>query len=425
MKRNILVIGSGGREHAIGWKLSQSPEVDKVFHAPGNGGTQNNIPVNPMNLEGLLRFAEKEKCFTVVGPEGPLSRGIVDLFQEKGMPIFGPSRKAARLETSKVFAKNFMNKYNIPTADFRIFQRPEDALDYIRSKVFPIVVKVDGLASGKGAIVCRTSDEANDAIERIMIKKEFGAAGEKVVVEDYLRGYEVSFICISDGVNVVPLETSQDHKQVFDGDIGPNTGGMGSYSPVPMVSDKLYESILKNIIVKTIDGMRFEGIKFKGVLYAGIMVSNDKPYVLEFNCRFGDPETQPQLLRMNSYLLPYLDASLNSNLDKLEVVKWKPGAAVSVVMASRGYPGTYDRGQSIKGLDVARTKDVMIFHSGTSKKNNNIVTNGGRVLSITAIGNSLSEAVRRAYEVADTIEFEGAHYRKDIGYQALSYLRDN
>ena len=425
MRRNILVIGSGGREHAIGWKLSQSPEVDKVFHAPGNGGTQNNIPVNPMNLEGLLRFAEKEKCFTVVGPEGPLDRGIVDLFQEKDMQIFGPSRTAARLETSKVFAKNFMNKYNIPTADFRIFQRPEDAFDYIRSKVFPIVVKADGLASGKGAIVCHTLDEANNAIEKIMINKEFGAAGEKVVVEDYLKGYEVSFICISDGVNVVSLETSQDHKQVFDGDVGPNTGGMGSYSPVPMVSDELYESILNNIIIKTIDGMRTEGIKFKGVLYAGIMISNNKPYVLEFNCRFGDPETQPQLLRMNSDLLPYLDASLDGKLDALELVKWRPGAAVSVVMASRGYPGTYDKGLPIKGLDIARTKDVMIFHSGTSKKNNSIVTNGGRVLSITAIGNSIGEAVKRAYKVANTIEFEGAHYRKDIGYQALSYIRDN
>ena len=423
MNKRVLVVGSGGREHALGWKLNQSPDVERILHAPGNGGTENNRSIKLTDIDGLLKVAEHENCFTVVGPEVPLGEGIVDRFQEKELPIFGPDKQASQLELSKVFSKKFMQNHDIPTANFRVFQNPDAALEYIKSKELPIVVKADGLAAGKGAIICRTLDEARIAIDRVMIKQEFGSAGNRVIVEDFLHGFEVSFIGIADGITFIPFATSQDHKQVYDRDLGANTGGMGAYSPVPMVSEELYEMILNKIMKKTVNGMRQEGRAIKGVLYAGIMICNNVPYVLEFNCRFGDPETQPQLFRMKSDLLPYLEASADGNLQSLDPIKWESGSAVCVVMASGGYPNAYESGKVIHGLnDVMKMKDIMVFHAGTEKQGENIVTSGGRVLSITALGRDTQDAVDRVYKALKLIRFEGAHHRKDIGNQALDYL---
>ena len=423
MNKRILVVGSGGREHALGWKLNQSPNVEKILYAPGNGGTENNRSIKPTDIDGLLKLAKDENCFTVVGPEVPLGEGIVDRFQEKELPIFGPDKQASQLELSKVFSKKFMQNHGIPTANFRVFQNPDDALEYIKSKELPMVIKADGLAAGKGAIICRTLDEARIAIDRVMIKQEFGSAGNRVIVEDFLHGFEVSFIGIADGINFIPFATSQDHKQVYDGDLGANTGGMGAYSPVPMVSDELYEMILNKIMKKTVNGMRQEGREIKGVLYAGIMICNGIPYVLEFNCRFGDPETQPQLFRMKSDLVPYLEASAEGNLQSLDPIKWESGSAVCVVMASGGYPNAYERGKVIHGLnDAMKMKDIMVFHAGTENQGESIVTSGGRVLGITALGRDTQDAVERVYKALKLIRFEGAHHRKDIGNQALGYL---
>ena len=423
MNKRILVVGSGGREHALGWKLNQSPNVEKILYAPGNGGTENNRSIKPTDIDGLLKLAKDENCFTVVGPEVPLGEGIVDRFQEKELPIFGPDKQASQLELSKVFSKKFMQNHGIPTANFRVFQNPDDALEYIKSKELPMVIKADGLAAGKGAIICRTLEEARIAIDRVMIKQEFGSAGNRVVIEDFLQGFEVSFIGIADGIDFIPFATSQDHKQVYDGDLGANTGGMGAYSPVPMVSDELYEMILNKIMKKTVNGMRQEGREIKGVLYAGIMICNGIPYVLEFNCRFGDPETQPQLFRMKSDLVPYLEASAEGNLQSLDPIKWESGSAVCVVMASGGYPNAYERGKVIHGLnDVMKMKDIMVFHAGTEKQGESIVTSGGRVLGITALGRDTQDAVERVYKALKLIRFEGAHHRKDIGNQALGYL---
>ena len=423
MNKRILVVGSGGREHALGWKLNQSPNVEKILYAPGNGGTENNCSIKPTDIDGLLKLAKDENCFTVVGPEVPLGEGIVDRFQEKELPIFGPDKQASQLELSKVFSKKFMQNHDIPTANFRVFQNPDDALEYIKSKELPMVIKADGLAAGKGAIICRTLDEARIAIDRVMIKQEFGSAGNRVIVEDFLHGFEVSFIGIADGINFIPFATSQDHKQVYDGNLGANTGGMGAYSPVPMVSDELYEMILNKIMKKTVNGMRQEGREIKGVLYAGIMICNGIPYVLEFNCRFGDPETQPQLFRMKSDLVPYLEASAEGNLQSLDPIKWESGSAVCVVMASGGYPNAYERGKVIHGLnDAMKMKDIMVFHAGTENQGESIVTSGGRVLGITALGRDTQDAVERVYKALKLIRFEGAHHRKDIGNQALGYL---
>ncbi len=423
LRRRILVVGSGGREHALGWKLSQNPHVETVF-APGNGGTGRNVPITPTDLDGLLKFAEKERCFTVVGPEDPLGRGVVDLFRENDLPVFGPSRAAARLETSKVFAKNFMKTHGISTAEFGVFNDPEEALRYVEAKGVPKVLKADGLAGGKGAVICRTLAEAKDAVEQIMVRREFGSAGDRVVVEEFLNGFEVSFIGLSDGVNFIPFATSQDHKQVFDGDKGANTGGMGAYSPVPMVSAELHETILNDVMKKAVDGMRLDGCVFKGALYAGLMIVDGSPYVLEFNCRFGDPETQPLLLQMKSDLLPYLEASVDGDLSSLEPIEWTAGSAVCVVMASKGYPGVYEKGKVIEGLDdCKRVEDTVVFHSGTARQDSAVVTNGGRVLSVAALGQDLREAVERVYRAVGLVRFEGAHYRRDIGYRALDYLK--
>ena len=425
-KRSVLVIGSGGREHALGWKLRKNPDVEKVFHSPGNAGTENsNIPFKATNIDELISFAEKEEdCFTVVGPEDPLAIGIVDRFQTKGLRIFGPSQAAAQLENSKVFSKQFMARHNIPTAEFGVFDNPDAAVDYVKSKGLPKVVKVDGLAAGKGSIICHTLEEARDAIQRILVRSEFGHAGDRIVIEDFLNGYEVSYIGICDGKTVTPLAMAQDHKRIFDGDQGQNTGGMGAYSPVPMVSEKLQEAILEKVMKRTVSGMQEEGHLFKGVLYAGIMVVDDEPYTLEFNCRFGDPETQPQMLRMKSDLLPYLEASVDGNLASLGPMEWKSGAAACVVMASRGYPGVYERGKVIRGLDEVATTmpDVKVFHAGTAMRGNEVVTNGGRVLNVTALGSNLRDAVELAYLAVGRIRFEGAHYRRDIGYRAIAHL---
>lgn len=424
MKQRILVVGSGGREHALGWKLTQSPNVEKVLYAPGNGGTGNNLSINSTDINGLLKVAQAMECFTIIGPEMPLREGIVNRFNERNLPIFGPDKEASELEMSKVFSKSFMSKHGIPTANFEVFQDPEEALEYVKAKGLPKVVKADGLAAGKGAIVCRTLEEAKIAIERIMIKREFGSAGNKVVLEDFLNGYEISFIGISDGLDFLPFATSQDHKQVFDGNLGPNTGGMGAYSPVPMVSEEMYETILNRIMKKTVDGMRQDGRTIKGALYAGIMICDDTPYVLEFNCRFGDPETQPQLFRMKSDIFPYLKACLEGDLRSQEPIKWKAGSAICVVMTSGGYPGSYEKGKVIHGLNnVIKIKNMMVFHAGTLKKNGKIVTSGGRVLGITALGSDIHKAVSKVYEAVELIKFEGAHYRKDIAYQALNYTR--
>lgn len=422
MIKRILIVGSGGREHALGWKLNQSPNVENIIYASGNGGTGNNLKINPIDINGLIKVAETENCFTVIGPEVSLGEGIVDRFQEKDLLIFGPSKVASQLEMSKVFSKSFMRTHNIPTAKFEVFQDPNEAIEYVKINGLPKVVKADGLASGKGAIICRTLDETRDAIERIMIKREFGSAGDKVVLEDFLQGYEVSFIGISDGFDFVPFATSQDHKQIYDGDVGANTGGMGAYSPVPMISEELYETILNNIMKKTVNGMRQDGRLIKGIIYAGIMICNDAPYVLEYNCRFGDPETQPLLFRMKSDLLPYLEASVTGDLNSLDPIQWEDGYSVCVVMSSGGYPGSYEKGKVIYGLDdAAKIRNTMVFHAGTQKQDENIVTSGGRVLGVTALGRDINEAISKAYEVVDLIDFEGKQYRKDIGYRAVQY----
>jgi phosphoribosylamine--glycine ligase len=423
MNRRILVVGSGGREHALGWKLRQSPEVEKVFHAPGNGGTADNVSLKATDIDGLIHFADEHNCFTVVGPEEPLAMGLVDRFQAHGLKAFGPSKASAQLETSKVFAKQFMDRHGVPTAEFGVFSNREEALNYVAAKGLPKVVKADGLAAGKGAIICHTLEEADDALERMLVRSEFGSAGDRIVVEDFLKGYEVSFIGICDGETVIPLATSQDHKRIFEGDQGANTGGMGAYSPVPMVSKELHDVIVEQVMKRTVEGMRKEGHPFKGILYAGIMVVGNEPYVLEFNCRFGDPETQPQLLRMKSDLLPYLEASVDGRLASLGPIEWKGGSAVCVVMSSRGYPSVYEKGRVIRGLDeVVKLSGVTVFHAGTKRRDHDVLTNGGRVLGITALGRDLREAVERAYLGVGRIRFEGAHYRGDIGYKALAHL---
>lgn len=421
---NILVVGSGGREHALGWKLQQSPLIERVFFAPGNGGTSENLPIKPNEFEKLVEFAKTNNCFTVVGPEEPLVKGIVDVFEVNGLKIFGPTKESAVLEGSKCWAKEFMRKYGIPTADFEIFNDLDMAKDYIiQKKGAPIVVKADGIAAGKGVMVCRTLDEALSAVDRIMVKKEFGEAGNRIVVEDCLSGEEASFIAITDGKTVVPLATSQDHKRVFDNDLGPNTGGMGAYSPTPVITDELYDDITKNIMQKAVDGMKKEGRFFKGFLYAGLMIKNGEPYVLEFNVRHGDPEAQPILMRMKSDLFPYLQACLDGRLEEMLIIEWDERAAVCVVMASGGYPSNYEKGKVISGLDEAmKMKDVMVFHAGTAKQNGNIATNGGRVLGVTALGNGIEEAINNAYTAVTKITWEKMHYRKDIGQKALRHL---
>ena len=418
---NVLVIGSGGREHAIGWKLGQSDEVDTVFFAPGNGGTSNNVPIPVDGLDDIVKFASEKDCFTVVGPEAPLAMGIVDIFNEKGLKIFGPTKDAAQLESSKIWAKKFMKRNNIPTAAFEVFNDATTAKEYVNETEHNVVVKADGLAAGKGVIVCNNKDEAKDAIDMMLVNKKFGDAGTNIIIEDRIDGVEASYIALSDGKRVIPMATSQDHKRVYDGDNGPNTGGMGAYSPTLAIDEVLSQKIQEKIIDKTITSLRNEGITFKGFLYAGIMLKDGEPYVLEYNVRMGDPECQPILMRMNSDLFQYLKACVNDTLEKMPPISWKNKSAVCVVLASKGYPESYPKGDEISGLDLMYD-DAYVFHAGTKKQNKKIIVNGGRVLGVTALGDTLESAIKSAYSVAEKIFWENKYSRTDIGKKGLTYL---
>ena len=422
----VLVVGSGGREHALAWKLAQSGKVSKVYGAPGNPGIAQigqciDIPVT--EIKALADFAEKEGIdLTVVGPEAPLVAGIVDEFESRGLKIFGPSKQAARLEGSKAFAKEMMKKYGVPTADFKVFSDPEEAKRYVKEKGAPIVVKADGLAAGKGVVVAKSVEEAIEAIERIMVEKVFGSAGDKVVIEDCLFGEEASYLVITDGERFIPLATAQDHKAVFDGDKGPNTGGMGAYSPAPVLSEELESEVQERVIKPILEGMRKEGHPFKGVLYAGLMVTDEGVKVLEFNVRFGDPEAQAILRRLDSDLF---DVCMSVSEGKLvDELKWNPETSICVVLASKGYPGKYEKGKVITGIEEAeKIPTVVVFHAGTKIENGKLVTNGGRVLNVTALGKDIFEARERVYRAVEKIYFEGMHYRKDIGLKAIKRLK--
>ncbi len=422
----VLVVGGGGREHALVWKIAQSPRVKKIYCAPGNAGIESLatcVPIDAEDVDGLLAFArEKGIDLTVVGPEGPLAAGIVDRFAKAGLRIFGASRKAAELESSKSFAKRIMNKYQVPTAQGKTFTKYAQAAAYVKKIGAPIVVKADGLAAGKGVIVCSTVKQALAALKRIMVDKEFGPAGNKAVVEECLVGEEASFIALTDGKTVLPLPSSQDHKRVFDDDQGPNTGGMGAYSPAPVVDRYLHEKIMQEVMIPTVQGMAAEGRPYKGVLYAGLMIVRDKVKVLEFNCRFGDPEAQPLLMRVKNDIVPLLEATIDGTLDRYRL-EIDQRATVCVVMASGGYPGKYKKGAAIQGLDnVGRMKDVMVFHAGTARKNGKIVASGGRVLGVTALGDNVEKAIAKAYKAVERISWKDVHYRKDIGRKALVRL---
>jgi phosphoribosylamine--glycine ligase len=415
------VIGSGGREHALSWKLSQSPKVETVFTAPGNGGTENNVSIDVSDLDGLSDFAQKNNCFTVVGPEDPLAAGIVDKFNKLGLPIFGPSQKAAQLESSKIWAKDFMKRNDIPTARFEIFNDPLKAQEYVKSLDYNVVVKADGLAAGKGVVVCDSSDEAISAIKTILVDKTFGDAGNWIIVEERIDGIEASYIALSDGDVAIPMASSQDHKRIFDNDEGPNTGGMGAYSPTPIIDDVLAKIIQEQIIEKTILAMKREGILFKGFLYAGIMIRDGKPYVLEYNVRMGDPECQPITMRMDFDLYDYFVASVDGNLFSLPPASWKPQSAVCVVLASKGYPESYSKNDEITGFDSV-PEGSFVFHAGTKKSDGKILSNGGRVLGVTALGNTLNSAIENAYFATEKITWSQKFNRTDIGKKGLAYL---
>ena len=418
---NVLVIGSGGREHALSWKLSQSSKVETVYTAPGNGGTKNNVPIDVTDLDGLSEFAQKNNCFTVVGPEDPLAAGIVDKFNELNLKVFGPSQAAAQLESSKIWAKNFMKRNNIPTARFEIFDDPQKAEEYVKSIDYNVVVKADGLAAGKGVIVCNSNDDAISAIHTILVKKTFGDAGNKIIIEERIDGIEASYIALSDGDVALPMASSQDHKRIFDDDKGPNTGGMGAYSPTPIVTTDLAKKIQEEVIEKTIHAMKNEGISFKGFLYAGIMIKDGKPYVLEYNVRMGDPECQPITMRMNFDLYDYFVASVDGTLSSMPSLSWKDQFAVCVVLASNGYPGTYSTNDEINGFDFI-SNDTHIFHAGTKKHDGKIFSNGGRVLGVTSLGDSLDSAISNVYSATEKIIWSNKYCRKDIGKKGLSYF---
>jgi phosphoribosylamine--glycine ligase len=420
-----LVIGKGGREHALVWKLAQSPRCERVFCAPGNAGTAEdgvNVAIDANDFDGLVRFAKKEDiALTVVGPEDPLAQGITDFFRKAGLRIFGPTREAAQIEASKVFAKKLMRDADVPTSEFRVFDHPDSARTYIQTREFPVVVKADGLAAGKGVIVCSTNDEALAAIERIMVREEFGrAAGRQVIIEKRLEGEELSIQALVSGRTIVPLEPTQDHKRAFDNDTGPNTGGMGAYCPAPLGTAELLQQIDAEALVPTVHAMKRGRRAFRGLLYAGLMVTNQGPRVLEFNCRFGDPETQPLLMRLRTDLFELLEATAEDRLADFEgKLEWDPRPAVCVVMASQGYPGTYAKGKVILGLaDAAKVPNVKVFHAGTKPDSGLVVTDGGRVVGVTALGDTLQEAKKSAYEAVKKIHFHGAFYRSDIGDKA-------
>jgi len=423
---NILVIGSGGREHALAWKAAQSPDADKIFVAPGNAGTARepgleNIDIDVMDLEGLANFAADNNVgLTIVGPEAPLVAGVVDQFEARGLRIFGPSAGAAQLEGSKAFTKDFLARQQIPTAAYANFTDVDEALAYVREQGAPIVVKADGLAAGKGVIVAMTLEGAEDAIRDMLAGNAFGDAGSRVVIEEFLEGEEASFIVMVDGEHVLPMATSQDHKRVGDGDTGPNTGGMGAYSPAPVVTADVHQRIMDEVIYPTVKGMAAEGYPYKGFLYAGLMIDNDgAPKVIEFNCRFGDPETQPIMLRMKSDLVELCQAAVAGKLDQCKS-EWDDRASVGIVLAAGGYPGSYNKGDVISGLPETEVEGEKVFHAGTRLDGDQVVTSGGRVLCATALGNSVTEAQKRAYELAGKIQWDGVFYRKDIAYRAIA-----
>ncbi len=421
----VLIVGSGGREHALAWKVSQSPLVTQVYVAPGNAGTARetgliNVPISAENISGLLAFAQEQGMdLTIIGPEAPLVAGIVDRFQQAGLRCFGPTAAAAQLEGSKAYAKDFLARYGIPTAAYAVFTELAPALTYLQRQPTPIVIKADGLAAGKGVVIAQTCQEAEEAV-RSMLGGEFGQAGARVVIEAFLRGEEASFIVICDGQHVIPMASSQDHKARDDGDRGPNTGGMGAYSPAPVVTPEVEQRAMEQVILPTLRGMAVDGHPYVGFLYAGLMVAEDGSLgVLEFNCRFGDPETQPIMLRLQSDLVVLCQAALDGCLDK-HVAHWDPRPALGVVMAAGGYPASYRRGDGIHGLDSNFPSDVKVFHAGTSEVGGTVVTNGGRVLCVSALGTTVAEAQRRAYQGVELIHWDGAFCRRDIGYRAIA-----
>ena len=420
---NVLVVGSGGREHALAWKISQSAKVDKIYCAPGNAGIAEIaecIDTRADDLEGLAGFALANKIdLTVVGPEIPLVKGIVDLFESRGLRIFGPAKKAALLEGSKVFSKEMMIKYSVPTAKAEVFTRSSDAKNFIRRVDPPIVVKADGLAAGKGVIVSATRKEAEQAVEAIMEERRFGESGDRLIVEECLNGEEASFMVFTDGENIVPMAASQDHKRAYDGDKGNNTGGMGAYSPTPVINKDLSKKIIDQVIRPIISGMLKEGIRYKGVLYAGLMITGQGPKALEFNVRYGDPETQVIMPRLKEDLVELMDDVIDNKLSPRQL-SWEDRSCVCVTCASGGYPGKYEKGKLISGLkELRELEDIMVFHAGTRKQEKKVLTNGGRVLGVTALGKGIAEAVNRAYQAVEKISFEGMHYRRDIGLKAI------
>ncbi|WP_457804793.1 phosphoribosylamine--glycine ligase [Vibrio cholerae] len=422
----VLIIGSGGREHALAWKVAQNPQVDTIYVAPGNAGTAlehkvQNVNIGITDIPALVAFAQDKAIeLTIVGPEAPLVIGVVDAFRATGLPIFGPTQGAAQLEGSKAFTKDFLARHNIPTAAYANFTEIEPALAYVREKGAPIVVKADGLAAGKGVIVAMTLQEAEDAIQDMLAGNAFGSAGSRVVVEEFLDGEEASFIVMVDGENVLPMATSQDHKRVGDADTGPNTGGMGAYSPAPVVTQDVHDRVMREVIYPTVRGMAAEGNPYTGFLYAGLMIdSTGAPKVIEYNCRFGDPETQPIMMRLQSDLVELCQAAIAGKLDQVES-KWDPRASIGVVLAAGGYPGDYTKGEVISGLPTQESAGQKVFHAGTETQGDQVVTNGGRVLCATALGNTVLEAQQRAYQLADQIHWNGMFCRRDIGYRAIA-----
>lgn len=419
----VLIIGSGGREHTLVWKISQSPKVSQIYCAPGNAGISQLaqcIDINADNIEELVNFAKKEKIdLTVVGPELPLSKGIVNEFNRWGLKIFGPSQEATEIESSKVFSKYLMKKYNIPTANYEVFGNSKEALNYIKQQTFPIVIKADGLAAGKGVFIIKNLEQAKDALDILMKEKKFGEAGRQVVIEEFLEGEEISILAFCDGKTIIPMISSQDHKKIFDNDQGPNTGGMGAYSPVPFYTTEIKEKVCREILKPTVKGLRNEGKEYKGVLYAGLILTKNGPKVLEFNARFGDPETQVVLPGLKTDLVDILNAVIGETLHKINI-EWEDNAAVCVVVASGGYPGKYQKGKPISGLErLKKMKNIIAFHAGTKFQDEEVVTSGGRVLGITTWDDTISKAKEKAYEGVEKIYFEDMYYRKDIASKTI------
>ena len=419
----VLVIGSGGREHALVWKITQSPKISQIYCAPGNAGISKLaqcVNINADSIDKLVDFAQEEKIdLTIVGPELPLSNGIVNEFNRKGLRVFGPSKKATEIESSKVFSKYLMKKYNIPTANYEVFQNSEKAFDYIKQQAFPLVIKADGLAAGKGVFIVKDLLQARDALDALMEEKKFGEAGRQVIIEEFLEGEEVSILAFCDGKTIVPMVSSQDHKKIFDNDRGLNTGGMGAYSPVPFYLNEFKKKVLEEILKPTVKGLQSEGREYKGVIYAGLVLTKQGPKVLEFNARFGDPETQVVLPKLKTDLIDILNAVIEGTLHKINI-EWEDNAAVCVVVASGGYPGKYQKGKVISGLErLEKMKDIIVFHAGTKFQDDKIITSGGRVLGITAWDETISKAKERAYKGVKEIYFEDMYYRKDIASKAI------